>query len=65
MSNYHYLAYSREWLDSELATAVRLIRELAEDTPCRLDHEGYCQAHNLHPDPCPHHTAMAFLARQP
>lgn len=40
-----------------------LLSELAESTPCQLDHNGYCQEHELHPSPCPHARATEFLNR--
>jgi len=64
MSTYHPLAYSRDWLDNELTIAVALLRDLFEDTPCRLDHEGFCQAHRLE-NPCVNVAVRAFLEHHP
>lgn len=41
--------------------AVSLLRELIDPCPCLYDHNGLCQAHSLHQDPCPHETAKLHL----
>jgi hypothetical protein len=61
MSTYHPLAYSRDWLDNELTIAVALLRELAEDTPCRLTPDGVCLAHDQVKTPCIQVAVRAFL----
>lgn len=39
-----------------------LLDLLAEDTPCRLDHHGYCQEHYwFSEEPCPHREAHELL----
>lgn len=40
---------------------IHLIDELTDSGPCRYDHHGYCQEHNLHEKPCPHETAKHTL----
>lgn len=38
--------------------ALRLVvRALVDPDPCHYDHHGYCQAHSLHEQPCPHEVA--------
>jgi len=51
-------------LQSHYATAVELLGRLVdhEDTRCRLDHNGYCQEHNLS-KPCDIPEARELLAR--
>jgi hypothetical protein len=45
--------------------AEALLRELVFDNdPCDYDHNGACQAHNLHDAPCPHARAKELLATQ-
>jgi hypothetical protein len=52
----------RDQLRDQFATAVALIRELADPEPCEhFDHHGYCQTHNLG-SPCEHAEAQKFLA---
>lgn len=45
-------------------TLVDLIRDWLDPDPCRLDHHGYCQAHNwlCGGKPCPHARAREVLA---
>ena len=45
---------------SEEALA-NLLYELVDPDDCRYDHHGYCQAHDLHENPCPHGRAKSLL----
>lgn len=48
--------------DAALAVAVPLIDDLYNDTPCSLDHHGYCQEHgHLDEGPCPDGEAQKLL----
>ncbi len=40
---------------------VHLVSELVDQSPCRYDHNGLCQAHSLHERPCPHETGKHAL----
>jgi len=40
---------------------LRLVSEMADSSPCRYDHHGYCQEHFLHMRPCPHERANELL----
>lgn len=61
-----------EWLadklaavrDEELERLRELIRELHDPDPCRFDHHGNCQAHDLG-NPCAHARAQEILAALP
>jgi hypothetical protein len=49
----------------DLALATQIIEALTDDDPCRLDHNGNCQAHAAFGDgECPHAMAKAWLSRQ-
>lgn len=50
-----------EQVRDALAVAVELIDRLAFDDACEIDHNGYCQAHNLHSEPCPHPLGRRFV----
>jgi hypothetical protein len=39
-----------------------LLNEVADDSPCRLDHHGFCQAHGFTESPCPVSEARTLLA---
>lgn len=46
------------------ADLYELLDKLAEDTPCRFDHHGYCQEHGwLDEGPCPHRQADKLLRK--
>lgn len=40
---------------------IKLVKELADPDPCEYDHHDFCQAHSLHPKPCPHGRAKTIL----
>ena len=39
-----------------------LLADLIDPDTCRLDHNGFCQAHFCHP-PCPHERAKRLLGK--
>ena len=47
-------------LTSELSKARVLLESLVDDEPCRTDHHGYCQTHNLS-HPCEVAEARRYL----
>lgn len=51
------------WRQAELiAELIVAVGDLAEDTPCRLDHHGFCQEHGwLDSRECPHPRAVRAL----
>lgn len=55
-----------ELIDSYTKEAVQPWAELLEEfiwdeDDCYYDHEGLCQSHNLHKNPCPHTRAKKML----
>lgn len=38
---------------------------LHDPDPCEYDHHGYCQAHSLHENPCPHGVMQHLLQGMP
>lgn len=38
-----------------------LLIELTDEGDCRYDHHGYCQAHSLDTDPCPHSRSKTLI----
>lgn len=49
--------------DCPAREALRLLDDLAEDGPCRFDHNGRCQEHGPVDPPCPHREAHDLLVR--
>lgn len=50
--------------DAALAVALPIVNGLYYDTPCSLDHHGYCQEHgHLDEGPCPDGEAQKLLAQ--
>jgi hypothetical protein len=56
--------FSEEVTAADWTLAKRLIAALCDPDPCSYDHHGLCQAHSLHPRPCPHEQAQALLANR-
>ena len=50
-------------VESGLAEAVRLLRRLADDQDCRLEHGGACQAHMLDDPDCAITGARTLIAQ--
>jgi hypothetical protein len=46
-----------ELAESEVEKLQELIKEFADNEPCKYDHYGYCQTHTEHPRPCPYERA--------
>lgn len=52
----------RQGVKASLGVAVPLVGSLHSDTPCSLDHHGYCQEHGLPGAiPCPDGEARKFI----
>ena len=53
----------RDTFHTDLANATGILRRLVEhDTdPCDFDHDGLCQTHSLHSQPCPVASARRFI----
>lgn len=50
--------------DAALAVALPIVNGLYYETPCSLDHHGYCQEHgHLDEGPCPDGEAQKLLAQ--
>jgi hypothetical protein len=50
-------------VDAALDLTVPVVEALHDDSPCHLDHHGYCQEHGLpQPGPCPERQARVLLA---
>lgn len=54
-------AWWRIGADAALDVTRPLIDSLYDDSPCSLDHHGYCQAHGLSGSPCADAQAREFL----
>jgi len=51
-------------LATELALALEIIEALTDEDPCRLDHNGNCQAHMAFGEgECPHAMAKVWISR--
>lgn len=49
-------------VDAAMALLRPVVDALHDDSPCRLDHHGYCQEHGLPgPVPCPDGEARRLL----
>ena len=48
-------------LSKRVQELEELVQELFDEDSCHYDHHGYCQAHSLHPRPCPHERAKVYF----
>jgi hypothetical protein len=44
-----------------ITQAFALLARYVDDEPCRIDHDGYCQAHSLSEQPCRNAEARRLL----
>lgn len=58
---------SEKYIDA-IDDAIMLIHKMEtlmmffiDSNPCKYDHNGLCQEHSLHKNPCPHETAKKML----
>lgn len=56
------LTAARDDAEKRAGEASDIIRDLADDEPCRYDHDDFCQEHYCG-KPCKNEVALAFLAR--